>query len=133
MYKISILSGILIRFIPFGAPPGFRLQNIYCHGNNVENLPIKMLRICLLLIKDTFTITLQDTNYCLKIIFLLFLNTNLANVNINSGILISNILNVAPPQHLVFAPGAPISINTVCSRNTATYNFQPVTLDDSSS
>ena len=71
-----------------------------------------MYKICVLLIKDTLTINLHNIN-CFNKIFSFFpqYNTNLADISINIGILI--FLNTAPPQNLVFAPGAPIQINTV--------------------
>ena len=70
-----------------------------------------MFKICLVFIKDTLNIYLHDINYCFITALPLFTLTNLANINRNIGVFI--FLNMAPPQNLVFAPGAPIQINMV--------------------
>ena len=87
-------------------PLSFGFGNIVC---NVLGIVFKIYS-CFLLIKGLFppsekwqnlfltetqlTINLHDINYCFIIVFPLFPNTNLVNVNINIGILLFlNILN----------------------------------------
>ena len=52
-----------------------------------------MVKICLLLIKNTLKINLHDINYCSNLTLPLFAHTNLAYVNVNIGIFI--FINVA--------------------------------------
>ena len=62
-------------------------------------------------IKNMLNINLHHINYCFNIVLPLFIHTNLVYININIGIYL--VLNVAPSQNLVIAPGASIRIKTV--------------------
>ena len=46
----------------------------------------KMVKICLLFIKNMLEINLHHINYCFNLALLLFIHTNLVYVNINIGI-----------------------------------------------
>ena len=70
-----------------------------------------MVKICLLLIKNTSNINLHHINYCFKIALSLFTHSDLVYVNIDIDIFL--FLNVVLSQNLVFAPGASILMNTV--------------------
>ena len=71
-----------------------------------------MLKICLLSASDTLNISLYDINY-FSIVFPLFPNVNLANINTNISILI--FLFMIPPQNLILASDVPVRINMACN------------------